>query len=169
MKEHLLTVFLAITTAITIFTVAWIERPRDIAVFDFYDIVFEQQTMHGNLMITSDAYNELTLSFLNRKIAGQEITATAYATGNDAISFMALISNENVPFTTFALVSRDSSIHEMIVVETGFPIAHQTLAKTDATEGQDVFMVSSSDFTGGDVLIFGLDEDGNIIVEIEIE
>ena len=53
-------------------------------------------------------------------------------------------------------------------MESGLKIAHQARAKKTTCEDTAVFLVSSVDLTGREVLVIGLDHRGNILVEIEI-
>lgn len=168
MKERFLTLFLAITTGITLFIFTLTNTHQDAPVFDFDDILFEHQTVHGNIVVTSNAYDEFFLSFLNRGISGTTYAGSSYATTQDDISFMTLRANADIPFTTYAVVSLDPNLHEIIVTEAGSRIAHQAHAKKTTCEHTAVFLVASVDLTGNDVLIVGLDSDGTIIVEIEI-
>lgn len=168
MKERFLTLFLAITTGITLFIFTRTHAHQDMPVFDFNDILFEHPTVHGRIVVTANAYEDFSLSFLNRGIGGTTYAGSAYATTQDDISFMTLPANGNIPFTTYAVVSRDPNLHEVIVTESGSRIAHQARAKKTTCEDTAVFLVASVDLTGQDVLVIGLDADGTIIVEIEM-
>ena len=53
-------------------------------------------------------------------------------------------------------------------MESNSRIAHRAHAKKTTCELTAVFMVSSVDLTGDDVLIVGLDSNGAILVEIEV-
>jgi len=174
MKEHFLTLFLALTTGITIFIFTLINSHQDLPVFDFDDILFEHQTMHGNIVVASNAYDEFVLSFSTRGIGGMAYAGSSYGITHDDISFMTLPANANIPFTTHAVVSSNPNLHEIIVMESGSRIAHRAHAKKTTCEqsigcsNTAVFLVSSVDLTGNDALIVGLDSNGTIIVEIEI-
>ena len=152
----------------TIFIFTLVNTSYAIPVFDFDDILFEHQTMHGNIVVTSNVYNQFSLAFLNRSINGMTYAGSTYATNQDDIFFMTLPANANIPFTTHAVVSSHPDLHEIIVMESGLSIAHQAQAKKTTCMYTSVFMVSSADLTGNDVLILGLDSDGMILVEIEI-
>jgi len=172
MKEHLLTIFLAFTTGITLFIFSFISSRSTLPVFDFDDLLFEHQTIHGNIVITSNPYGEFTLSFLNRDIGGLRHAGSAYEERFDSdISFLNLPANADIPFTIHAVVSSNPDLHEVIIMESGSQIAHGTHAKKTTCEHCSptaVFMVASSDLTGEDVLILGLNQQGEILVEIEI-
>ena len=168
MKEHLLTLFLAITTGITLFVFTIVNAQPTVPVFSMEEILFEHQTVHGNLVITLDAYEELRLSFLNRVPRGETYAGSTLATTLADTSFLSLPAAGEIPFTTHAVVSTNSNLHEVIVVESGFGIAHRTHAKKTTCADTSVFLVSSFDFTGEDVLIIGLDVDGQAVVEIAL-
>jgi len=169
MKEHLLTLFLAVTTALTIFTFASLNRTDTVPVFDFDDILFEHQTMHGNIVLTSNPYQAFSLSFLSRHPQGDQLVEKAYAhVFDENIAVLSIPSRDELPFTVHAVVSPVGGVHEVIVFETGNAIAHHAFAKKTTCEDTAVFLVASADLTGRDVLILGFDVLGNVIVEIEI-
>jgi len=173
MKEYSLTLFLAVTTGISIFIFLLTNPHQTFPVFDFGDILFEHQTMHGHIVVRSNAYDEFALSFLNRGIGGLTYAGSSYGITHDDTSFITLPANADIPFTTYAVVSLNPNLHEIIVMESGSRIAYQAHRKKTACEQPTVcsttavFMVSSIDLTGNDVLIVGLNQDGTIIVEIE--
>ena len=168
MKENLLIILLAITTGAAIFIFTLTNTHEAISVFDTEDILFEHQTLHGNIIVASNTYDELSLAFLTRNITGLSYAGSAYATSQNDIYYMSLPANANIPFTTHAVVSTNPNLHEIIVIESGSEIAHQAHAKKTTCTDTAVFMVSSVDLTGDDVFIIGLDLDGAILVEIEI-
>ena len=168
MKEYFLTIFLAITTGVTILIFSLTNAHQAAPVFDFNDILFEHQTIHGNIVVTSNVYDELALSFLKRGISGMTYVESAYATALYDTSFITLPANANIPFTTHAVVSPNPNLHEVIVMESGSKIAHRAHAKKTTCDNTAVFLVSSVDLTGNDVLIVGLDKEGNTLVEFEI-
>ena len=168
MKECFLTLFLMMTTGITIFIFTLINSHQAVPVFNFDDILFEHQTMHGNIVVSSNAYDEFVLSFLNRGIGGPVYAGSSYATVYDDTSFITLPANTDIPFTTHAVVSSNPDLHQIIVTESGSRIAHHAHAKETTCENSAVFMVSSVDLTGNDALVVGLDSDNAIILEIEI-
>ncbi|MCL1991152.1 MAG: hypothetical protein FWG67_09720 [Defluviitaleaceae bacterium] len=170
MKEHLLTLFLAFTTGITLFISSWIHASIAVPVFDANDLLFEHQTTRGHLVITFNAYDDFTLSFLNRNINGFSQVGTAYGqpTAHESISLISLPADHHVPFTTHVLLSTHPKLHHMIVIESGSQIAHGAHGKETTRTDTTAFMVASTDLTGEDVLILGLDQQGAILVEIEI-
>ena len=168
MKEHFLTLFLAITTGVTILIFTLTNAYRTTPVFDFNDILFEHQTIHGNIVITSNVYDELALSFLNRGIGGITYAGSSYPITLNDTSFITLPANADIPFTTHAVVSSNPNLHEVIVMESESKIAHVAHAKKTTCVNTAVFLVSSVDLTGSDALIVGLNSKGDILVEIEI-
>ena len=168
MTEHFLTLFLTITTGITIFIFTLINSHQAISVFDFDDILFEHQTMHGNIVVTMDAYDEFVLSFLNRSIGGNIYAGSSYAALYDDTSFITLPARANIPFTTHAVVSSNPNLHEIMVIESGSRVAHHARAKMTTCENLAVFLVSSADLIGNDVLIIGLDSIGTVLMEVEV-
>jgi len=171
MKEHLLTLFLAVTTAITLFIFHNIGRAESIPVFNANEILFEHPTIHGNITITSNAYDELTLSFLTRNVTGFEQVGYTHAinTALEDTYFLSLPATEDIPFTIHALVSSHPELHQIIVTESNSRIAHGTHAKKTTCEAfTAVFLVASSDLTGENVFILGLDQADAILLEIEI-
>ena len=169
MKEHLLTLILAITTAITLLILNW-EHAEAIPTFNATEILFEHQTTQGSILITANPYDELTLSFLRRTITGFSQAGSTYATTTTLANtvFLSLPATKTIPFTTHALLSTHPELHEIIVTEQTFPIAHSTHQKKTTCGQFAVFLVASPDLTGEEVLILGLDQDGAILVEIEI-
>ena len=168
MKEYFLTLFLAITTGATILIFTLTNTHQAAPVFDFEDILFEHQTIHGHIVVTSNVYDELALSFLNRGIGGMTYAGSAYAVTLYDTSFITLPANADIPFTTHAVVSPNPNLLEVIVVESEALIAHRAHAKKTTCANTAVFLVSSIDLTGNNTLIIGLDQEGNILVEIEI-
>ena len=176
MKEHFLTLFLAVTTALTLLIFHATGRAYSIPVFNADEILFEHQTIHGNILITSNAYDELTLSFLTRNINGFTQVGYTYATDTALaeVAFLSLQATEDIPFTIHALVSTHPDLQQIFVTESGSQIAHVSNGMHDLNEKKTthanttVFLVASADLTGTDVLILGLDAAGAILVEIEI-
>lgn len=168
MKEHLLTVFLALTTGLTLLIFSMINTRVVVPVFDTRDILFKHQTIHGQFVITSNVYDELTLSFLERTISGLIDKDNAYGTVVDDVTILSLPQSSDVPFTTHAVVSANGDLHEIIVMESGFQIAHHAHGKKTTCEHLAVFMVSSVDLTGQDVLILGFDQQHQLLFEIQI-
>jgi len=168
MKEYLLTILLTITTGVTLFIFTLTNNHQTIPVFDTTDILFEHQTIHGNIVITSNIYDELSLAFLTRNISGMTYAGSSHARTLSDISFMTLPANSDIPFTTHAVASSNPNLHEIIVIESNSKIAHQAQAKKTTCEQTAVFVVSSVDLTGKDTIIIGLASDGTILVEIEI-
>ena len=167
MKDHFLTLLLTLTTGATIFIFTLTNSHQAIPVFDDDDILFEHQTIHGNIVISSNTYDELSLSFLTRDFYGMKQAGVVLATPKDDTFFMTLPANDDIPFTTHAVVSLNPDLQEIIVMESGSKIAHQAQAKKTTCETAAVFIVSSADLTGENVLIVGLDEKGTILLEIE--
>jgi len=168
MKDHFLTLLLAITTGATIFIFTLTNTHQTVPVFDDDDILFEHHTIHGNIVVSSNIYDELSLSFLTRDISGLRQAGITLATPYDDTFFMSLPANDEIPFTTYAVVSANPNLQEIIVMESGSKIAYQAQAKKTTCETAAIFVVSSADLTGDDVLIVGLDAKGTILVEIEI-
>lgn len=170
MKEHLLTLFLTVTTALTLTIFSMISTHGSIPVFDANEILFKHQTIHGNFVITADAYDNYTLSFINRGIINSNKMGNFYgvATAVDDIYFLSLTSSNITPFMTYALVSQNSDLYEVVVFAKASQIAHATHAKKTTCDQTAVFMVSSVDLVGKNVLILGLDQAGTIVLEIEI-
>jgi len=182
MKEHFLTLFLAVTTIMTLLIFNWTRSAGAIPVFNADEILFEHQTTQGNILITSDPYDELTLSFLRRNINGFTQAGSAYPSNTtlDEVVFLSLPATDTIPFTIHALVSTHPELHQIIVTESGSQIAHGTHQKkttckqsTDCKQSVDcleiaAFLVASPDLTGEDGLILGLDQTGAILLEIEI-
>jgi len=168
MKEHLLTLLLAITTGITMFVFTVIHTQPTVPVFSQDEILFEHQTSQGNIIVRQNAYDEFALSFLTRGIAGKSYVGSSYATTHDDVHFSTLAASANIPFTTHAIVSSNPDLHHVIIMESGFQIAHGTHAKRTTCELTQVFLVSSVDLTGKDVMVVGFDAEGTIILEIAI-
>ena len=168
MKEHFLTLFLTITTGLTLFIFTRTNTHQAVPVFNFDDILFEHQTNQGNIVVRTNAYDELVLSFLNRRIGGMTYAGSSYGTHHDDTAFMTLPASADIPFTTHAVVSTNPDLHEVIVMESGSTIAHQARAKKTTSTETAVFLVSSMDLRGHETFIIGLDTNGTIIVEIEI-
>jgi len=169
MKEHLLTLFLAVTTVTTMLAFNW-TRTEAILVFNPEEILFEHHTVQGKIMITTNPYEELTLSFLNHTFNGFILVDSAYATDTTLTNtaFLSLPATENIPFTIYAITSANPELHQIIVTESGLPIAHGMRQKKTTCPDTHVFLVTSSDLIGKDALILGLDQAGAILVEIEM-
>jgi len=167
LKEHLLTLFLTVTTIATLLIFSHLNQPRDTTVFDINDVLFEHQTTVGHLMITSNPYNELSLTFFNRHIDRLSYVDSASVNDDHETSHLLLASSLDVPFTTHAVISRNPDLHEILVMESGSPIAHHAHAKKTACDLTAVFMVASSDLTGEDFFVIGLNAEGEVILEID--
>jgi len=168
MKEHLLTLFLAITTGITIFVFTVINAPQAVPAFSPDEILFEHPTVQGNIVVRQNAYDEFALSFINRGMMGKSYAGSSYATSFDDTQLLTLVAGPGIPFTSHAVVSSNSELHQVIIMESGFPIAHGAHAKRTTCEDWAVFLVSSVDLTGNDVLVVGFDLNGTMIWEIAI-
>jgi len=167
LKEHLLTLFLVGSTALTILVFAHLNQLETLPVFDTNDLLFEHQVTRGSFVLTSDPYRTLTLAFLNRDIAGFSYVGSTYTIRTDEISHLFLESNENIPFTTHVIVSRNPDLQEVLVMESGTSIAHHARAKKTACDETAVFVISSSDLSNEDFLVIGLNSAGEIIWEVD--
>jgi len=168
MKEHLLMLFLAITTGITMFIFTTIHTQPTMPVFSQDEILFEHPTAQGNIIVRQNAYDEIALSFVGRGMAGLSYAGSSYATTHNDVHFSTLVAGGIIPFTTHAIVSSNPALHQVIVIESGFPIAHGTHAKRTTNEDVAVFLVSSVDLTGKNVLVVGFDPEGTILFEFEV-
>lgn len=168
MKEHLLTGFLALTTGITILIFSMINGQPVVPTFGQDAILFEHQTTQGQIVVRQNTYDQFALSFLTRSIAGQNYAGSSYSNTRDTTQLLTLVASSEIPFTTHAVVSSNSDLHQIIIMEAGFPIAHQAHAKRTTCADTTVFLVSSVDLTGKDVMVFGFDINGELIVEIAI-
>lgn len=168
MKEHLLILFLAITTCFTIYIFTLTHSHEPIPVFDIDDILFEHQTTHGNLIISTNPYDELTLAFAHRNIGNLSYSGSTSAVIEADMTYLTLPATDTIPFTTHTVVSTDPNLHEIIVIEAGSQIAYHANAKKAARDDTTVFMVSSADLTGSEAIIIGLTSNNEIILEIEI-
>ena len=168
MKEHLLTLFLAITTGITILVFTVVNAPQAVTAFSQDEILFEHPTAQGNIVVHQNAYDEFALSFINRGMMGKSYAGSSYATSLDDTHLLTLTAGPGIPFTSHAVVSSNPELHQVIIMESGFQIAHGSHAKRTSNEDLAVFLVSSVDLTGNDVLVVGFDVDGAIIWEIAI-
>lgn len=169
MKEHLLTLFLAITTGITMFVFTIIHTQQATPVFSQDEILFEHPTAQGNILVRQNAYDEFALSFLTRGITGKNYAGSSYSTGNHETHLLTLVAGSGIPFTSHAVVSSNPDLHQIIIMESGFPIAHGTHAKRSTCELTQVFLVSSVDLTGIDVTVVGFDINGEVIWEFEVD
>ena len=168
LKERFLILFLAITTSISIFIFILTHSHEPIPVFDFDDILFEHQTIHGHLIISTNLYDELILAFAGHNMGSMTQLGHTTAVIDSDITHLVLPATDMIPFTTYAVVSTDPTLHELIVMEAGAPIAHQAHAKKTVCESATVFMVSSADLTGREAFIVGLTSNNETILEIEI-
>lgn len=168
MKEHFLILFLAITTCITIFIFNLTHSHQSIPVFDVNDILFEHQTVHGNLIVSTNLYNELILAFTSRNIGDMAYEGSTTAMIESDMTYLTLPATDTIPFTTHTVVSTDPNLHEIIVIEAGSQIAYHANAKKTVKDDTTVFMVSSADLIGSETLIIGLTSNNEIILEIEI-
>lgn len=160
--------FLAITTSITIFIFILTHSHEEVSVFDFDDILFEHQTIHGNIIVSTNPYDELTLAFAGRNIGGMAYLGSTTAVIDSNMTHLTLPATDTIPFTTHTVISTDPNLHEIIVIEADAPIAHQAHAKKTACGSAAVFMASSADLIGNEALIIGLTSNNEIILEIEI-
>ena len=168
MKEHLLTLFLAITTGITVFIFITINTQQAMPVFSMDEILFEHHTSQGNIIVRQNAYDEFALSFVGRGLTGTNYAGSSYATIHGDVQLLTLVADNGIPFTTHAVVSTNPELHQIIIMEAGLWVAHRAHTKRTTCERVAVFLVSSVDLTGNNVLIVGLDATGTVIVEIEI-
>ena len=137
-----------------------------LAVMSLYNnaqIMFEHQTNKGNFLLFQSG-DTRSLAFLSRGLNGVQ---HVYSSSGE--SYMVLQKSESVPFTVYAGVSEDENLHEVIVIEAGFPIAHSShvmpsIAPDDNTL---VWMVASSDLSGEGFFIIGLSESSEVLFEIE--
>ena len=167
MKEHILIIFLTLTTCISIFIFTLVQTHEPMPVFDSEDILFEHQTIHGDIVISTNLYEELVLSFIHRNIGRTENLGHTTAVVDSEATHLILRATDTIPYTTHALVSSNPDLYKMIVIEAGTSIAHQAHRKKTTCDNTAVFMVSSIDLTGNEALIIGLSSDNEIILEIE--
>ena len=125
-------------------------------------LIYEHQTNKGNFLLFESG-GAHSLAFLSRSLNRVQYE---YRTAED--THVVLPKSESVPFTVYAGVSEDDRLHEVIVIETGFPIAHSSHMKPSLIDDEtSVWMVASSDLTGADFLIIGLSDTGEVLFEIE--
>jgi len=168
LKEHFLILFLVITTSITIFIFTLTNSHVPIPVFNANDILFEHHTIHGNIIVSTNPYDELILAFAGHNIGSMEYLGSVATVIDSDMIHLVLPATDTIPFTTHTIVSTNPDLHEIIVMRTNTSIAHQAHAKKTACDETAVFMVSSTDLTDGGVLIIGLAANNEIILEIEI-
>ena len=166
LKEHVLTLLAGLATLATIITFTMISRPIAETVFDGGTILFEHRVQNGKVAIAQNYDNQLSLAYFNRNTSRFDYKDSHRQLVKTDVTHLVLPSSEDVPFTTHAIVSTAPDIHEIIVIETGFPIAHHAFAKETLIETTSVFMVASSDFNGEDFLVVGLDINGDVLFEI---
>ena len=168
LKEHTLTLFLTVTTGITIFIFTLTNSHVPIPVFDFDDILFEHQTSQGHIVVSTNPYNELILAFTGRNIGNMAYLGSTTTSIDSDFTHLMLPATADIPFTTHAVVSTNSNLHEILVIESGTSIAHHAQGKEATDPDTTVFMVASTDLTGSEALIIGLTSNHEIILEIEI-
>ncbi|MCL2559241.1 MAG: hypothetical protein FWE07_02030 [Turicibacter sp.] len=168
LQERFLLLFMTVTTSITIFIFAIINSHQEIPVFDVNDVLFEHQTSHGNIVISATPYNEFTLAFTDRNITGMVYASSTTTHFNSDTVYLTLPQTEDIPFSTYAIITANPALQEVILIENHSLIAHQARAKKTAHEEVSVFLIASSDLVGTDALIIGLNEHHHVIFEIQI-
>lgn len=167
MKEHLLTLFLALTTALTIIAFSTISNNRSVLVTKTDDLLFLHQTVHGNFAINKNLNGEIYLSLTQRGFNGFNETTRSYGLVRNDTTFLMLTPDEKNSLATFAVISQNDELHEIIVFYDNSPIAHHAHAKKTTCDTLAVFLIATQEITSNDVLILGLNIEGEIIFEIQ--
>ena len=87
--------------------------------------------------------------------------------GADSIEILYEKKTEDVPYTIYAGITTDENLHEVLITEPSFSIAHSAKIIESDIEGTYIWMAYSPDFTGESFSLIGLSETGDIIGDIE--
>jgi len=137
-----------------------------LAVMSMYNdarIMFEHQTNKGNFLLFESG-DMRSLTFFTRGLGGVQ-----YVYSSSVESYVVMQKSELIPFTVYVGVSEDENLHEVIVIEAGFPIAHSShmMPSIASDDNTLVWMVASSDLAGEEFFIVGLSESGEVLFEFE--
>lgn len=180
MKKLVITISILVTALLLTFITQYnkgaqtSEAAMTIAGIQTTDILYEQKTDKGNLVLYQEPFSDsLSLAFLERSFSGFEFVDNA--TQHDiasleeqaGLSYVMLPQSDDVPYTTYAGITTNPDLFEVLITEAGFPIAHSAKVITSEIEGTYIWLAYSPDFTGNGYSLIGLTDDGNIVGDIE--
>lgn len=150
------------------------EEAMSVAGAESIEILYEKKTEDGSILLYQTiGTDSLSLAYIDRNFSGYEfmdynisydISSLEETAG---ISYVSLAQNENVPYTIYAGMTTNEDLHEVLVTEPTFSIAHSAKIIESNVEGTYIWIAYSPDFTGDIFSLIGLSETGDIIGDIE--
>lgn len=141
---------------------------------DSIEVLYEKKTEGGSfLLYRTIGTDSLSIAYINRDFSGYEfvdynITYDISSLEQQAgISYVTLPQSEKVPYTIYAGMTTNDQLHEVLVTEPTFNIAHSAKIIESEIEGTYIWVTYSPDFTGESFSLIGLSETGEIIGDIE--
>lgn len=180
MKKLVITISILVTALLLMFVTQYnkgaktTEEAMTIAGIQTTDILYEQKTEKGNLILYQDPFSDsLSLAFLERSFSGFELMDSitkhdiASLEEQSGLSYVMLAKSDDVPYTTYAGLTTNPDLFEVLITEIGFPIAHSAKVITSDIEGIYIWLAYSPDFTGSNYSLIGLADDGTVVGDIE--
>ena len=150
------------------------EEAMSVAGADSIEILYEKKTEDGSILLyRTIGTDSLSIAYVNRNFSGYEFMDynIAYEISNleaqAGLSYVSLQKTEDVPYTIYAGITTDENLHEVLITEPSFSIAHSAKIIESDIEGTYIWMAYSPDFTGENFSLIGLSETGDIIGDIE--
>lgn len=174
--------FITVACAVTILFLTLNFRHRDdniqstlaVSVTNPIEIIFEHTLNQESFVLYRPAgEDQLSLAFFNHTLRGIRLidTATQYdiaaLTEASGFNYVVLPRSPAVPYTIFAGFTTDPQIHEVIVTEPNFIIAHGIRVFESDICGIYAWMAISPDFIGEHYSIIALTPTGSIVGDIE--
>lgn len=150
------------------------QEAMTIAGLNTLEVLYEKKTNDGSILLyRTPGEEQLSLAFLNRNLLGYEYidSAIQYETTSleeqAGLTYVSLKKSDAIPYTIYAGVTTNPDLFEVLVTEPTFQIAHSAKVFESNVEGTYIWMAYSTDFTGENFSLIGLNQEGDIIGDLE--
>ena len=151
-----------------------VKEAMSVAGADSIEILYEKKTDDGSfLLYRTIETDSLSVAYIKRDFSGYEfvdynisydISSLEQQAG---LSYVTLPQTDDVPYTIYAGITTDDQLHEVLVTEPTFNIAHSAKVIESNIKDNYIWVAYSPDFTGESFSLIGLSETGEIIGDIE--
>ena len=150
------------------------EEAMTIAGLNTLEVLYEKKTNDGSILLyRTPGEEQISLAFLNHNLFGYEFVDQAIQYDTSALeeqaglTYVTLKQSETIPYTIFAGITTNPDLFEVLVTEPTFSIAHSAKVFESNVEGTYIWMAYSSDFSGENFSLIGLNQEGDIIGDLE--
>lgn len=141
---------------------------------DSIEVLYEKKTEEGSILLYQTiGTDSLSIAYIDRNFSGYEFMDYNIAyeistlEAKAGLSYVSLQKTDEVPYTIYAGMTTNENLHEVLITEPSFSIAHSAKIMESDVEGTYIWIAYSPDFTGETFSLIGLSETGEIIGDIE--